>query len=554
MDIQFHRYLEAGEFARDLNSLQAYRNEYVAKGLLESLEAAGLLLPRIRIRYPDPVARRFWLITHGDRSHKLIHATEPDGPRWDAAVELSDALHKWRNHIFHRLGPNPLDDPEQRFVEFLQRPAEVPFEPQQHMRVDVSSKETRLFDDHNCERYYSTWQLLLAAEVADAGVHMRINLADPDTAQSMHEELKAGRLPEGAPYSFNLVPVRTARDFVKYEKALDAVVWFMEERSRALNYVIKGQGGRFLLNEEQRARMEQATADATAAATERFHVGVDDLIALIRFLSERWTEWNRQGRPLVADAYKEFLGGSVFLTRHLGKLSFAVLRDRVGRVGGWFMPILDIIWPNWAEEEKERASRTLKSAMRGKCDAVPEADIDAFVEFLASEGLEAFFWRLKSFEDHAFRGNEFALEGMKSDLQGMALAVEHVAAALGGTATQLYEKFKQLWCEPDVLGILKRGSVTPLARQARLAQDWPALKMKINTLRDEKGGNIAADLILTHRIRGGVHTISPEDDQFEMESLFMALMRAAVFTFVEVRRKPSKNSTAVGGDLKAQPV
>jgi hypothetical protein len=74
-------------------------------------------------------------------------------------------------------------------------------------------------------------------------------------------------------------------------------------------------------------------------------------------------------------------------------------------------------------------------------EGLSEADVDAFASFLPKEGLEAFFWRLKSFEDHVFRGNEFALEGMKSDLQGMAVAVEHVVAALGGTETQLYEKF-----------------------------------------------------------------------------------------------------------------
>ena len=98
---------------------------------------------------------------------------------------------------------------------------------------------------------------------------------------------------------------------------------------------------------------------------------------------------------------------------------------------------------------------------------VADADIDAFVDFLAAEGLEASFWRLKSFETHAFHGNEFALEGMRSDIQGMAIAVEHVAAALSGSKTQLFGKFKQLWRDGDVLRILKRGDVAPLAQQAR---------------------------------------------------------------------------------------
>ncbi|TYL85808.1 hypothetical protein [Bradyrhizobium cytisi] len=234
------------------------------------------------------------------------------------------------------------------------------------------------------------------------------------------------------------------------------------------------------------------------------------------------------------------------MARQLDGMTFEEVRDRVGNSGGRFKPILDVIWPSWTEQEKDRLCLTLKASITNKnIEGLSEADIQAFAGFLADEGLSAFFWRLKSFEDHVFRGNEFALEGMRSDLQGMAVAVEHVVAALGGTETQLYEKYKQVWKDPEVLGILKRGNVSPLARQERLAQHWPALKAQIDALRKETGGAVAADLVIAHRIRGGVHTILPEDDQFELEALFLTLMRAAVFTFVEVRRienlkKPSR--------------
>jgi hypothetical protein len=211
-----------------------------------------------------------------------------------------------------------------------------------------------------------------------------------------------------------------------------------------------------------------------------------------------------------------------------------------------------VIWPSWTEQEKDRVRLTLRASITSKkIEGLSEADIDAFAGFLANDGLSAFFWRLKSFEDHVFRGNEFALEGMKSDLQGMAVAVEHVVAALGGTETQLYEKFKQVWKDHDVLGILKRGDVSPLARQERLAQNWPALKAKIDALRNEAGGVVAADLVMAHRIRGGVHTILPEDDQFELEALFLALMRATVFTFVEVRKNEASNKQAGAPTLAA---
>jgi hypothetical protein len=125
---------------------------------------------------------------------------------------------------------------------------------------------------------------------------------------------------------------------------------------------------------------------------------------------------------------------------------------------------------------------------------------------------------------------------MKADLQGLAICVEHIASALGATDDQLYEKFKTRWKDPAVLSILRRGDVAPLARQARLANDWPTLKAKIDALRSETGGAAAADLVLAHRIRGGVHHLLPEDDHFELEFQFVTLMRAAALTFAEVQR------------------
>src|SRR5450759_2365068 len=114
------------------------------------------------------------------------------------------------------------------------------------MRVDVSSDvETTFFTDSNVEHYYTTWQVLLAAELADAGVHIPINLADPKTFRRVRELLQENHVPDGAGYSFNLIPIYALRDFAKHERSLDAVVWFAEEQWRALCDTTKGKGGRF---------------------------------------------------------------------------------------------------------------------------------------------------------------------------------------------------------------------------------------------------------------------------------------------------------------------
>jgi hypothetical protein len=537
--MQFGRYMGADEFLRELDSLHTFRGKSLGMGLLESLEAEGLLLPRVRIRYPDAVARRFWLMTHehcGPR--KLRHPIEPDGPCWDAAIALDGALYRWQKNVAYGPSTNPLDEPAPRFSEFITYPSGSTFERWEDIRVDVSNDvEETLFDGINVVTYYTAWQILLAAEVADAGVHIRINLGDETIGQSAFEALQAGQLPDGAGYSFNFLPVHAARGFAKHHEALDAIVWFAEERWRVLSDITKGQGGRFLPSPTQSAQYEQETLALAAKAAERFGVSIDDLVAVIQFLAERWSDWKREGRPLIADAYQALLEKAVILARLIGDIKFAELRDRIGRVGGWFKPALDVIWPDWSAQEKERVQLTLKAALTTQhLNAISEPNITAFVEFLAKESLEAFFWRLKSFEEHALRGNEFAIEGMKSDVQGMAVVVEHIAAKLGGTETQLFQKFRQLWHDPQVLCLLDRDDVLTLRKQYTLPANWAAQKAAFQALRGEPGGDIVADLVAAHRIRASAHNVLPEDDHFELESFFVGLMRAALLTFLEVRR------------------
>lgn len=499
-----------------------------------SFEEAQLVVPHTRIRYPDPIARRFWLERHPGFS--VRDSIEPDGPRWEAAVALTNALFRWENQRIYGPTTHPLDEPDLPFMEFLEQPSQTSFQPWLDMRVDVSNDVyPKVFDDGNVETYYTTWQLLLAAEVADAGVHFRINLAHEPARRSVREALDTGNWP--ADHAIRTGPsTYTMRGFIEHRSALDAIVWFVEETHRALTQIRKGETGRFQFNENQNALSSQAERQAAQASSQRFHASPEDIIKLCRFLSERWWDWNQDGRPLIADAYKEFLGQTVHMARILGDLSFADIRDRVGRKSGWLKPILDVIWPDWKEEEKDRARRTLMASI-GKSENgdLDSEHINAFIEFLGQKNLDGFFWRLNSFENHAFRGNEFALDGMRGDLQGMAVAVEHVVRALGGTKVQLYDMFKELWHNTEVVTLLKCDGVSRLARTGK--QDWPTLKREIESLRKQGAAeSIAADLVMAYRIRGGAHHTIPEADQFELERLFVGLMRVAALTFAEVQR------------------
>lgn len=207
MGLHFSRFMTSGQFARELDALRAYCGEYVGDSLLESIEEARLVVAHTRLRYPDPIARRMWLEIHPDFT--VRSDIEPDGPRWQSAVELSNALHRWENHRVYGPSAHPLDDVDPRFSEFLQQPTQVPFERWLDMRVNVSNDiYPELFDSGNVKSFYTTWQLLLAAEVADTGVHCRVNLADRTVSRGLYQAIGAGNLPPGPVHCSN--PARRA--------------------------------------------------------------------------------------------------------------------------------------------------------------------------------------------------------------------------------------------------------------------------------------------------------------------------------------------------------
>jgi hypothetical protein len=531
------RYMRDDAFCDEIKKLRVYPG-HVGKDLLEQLEQTKLLFPQLRRQFPDPVARRLWLESHSDYVKQMQGTLEPDGARWDAACALLNAEHRWSNALAYGASPHPFDDPQEEFREFLIRPAQTVFVPWNDMRVDVSNDAyPELFDSTYVRCYYSSWQLLLAAEVADAGALFRVNIADDTAWGAARSALKDGRAPSNR-YWCNFGPVCAFRAFAAHQFTLDAVVWYSEECDRNLSELLRNQpNGRFRLTHQQAEADESARERLAGEVAQRYQISADSLVSLCQYLAQQWAEWEENRRPAVADAYKSALWDAVQLLKRVGELSFNGIRDLVGFAGGWQEPILDKIWPNWVEQEKQRVVRTLVNAptSNGNAALLP-ADVESFVDFLSTNGLEAFFWRLRSFEEHAFGAGEYAVEGMKADLQGLAICVEHIASALGATDDQLYEKFKTLWKDPAVLSILRRGDVAPLARQARLANDWPTLKAKIDALRSETGGAAAADLVLAHRIRGGVHHLLPEDDHFELEFQFVTLMRAAALTFAEVQR------------------
>ena len=456
---------------------------------------------------------------------------EPDGTRWEAACALEAERDKIRWVVDPTEHTHALDDPEDRFLQFIEKPVEQPFIPWKDYRVDVSAiGDDPLYTSNTVVTYYSSWQILQFAEVADMGVHVFLNLEATQTFPTAEELL-------AAPRSISVLPLIALRGFSEHQAALDAIVWFAEEAHYGELFATGVGGGRRIVSEEERSEIIRTRLFAAKGAVERYKVGPDELLQANRFLFERWAEWNRDGRPLIADAYKSVAAQGVRLGCLVGEVNVDTYREQVGRVGGYFAPIMDVVWPDWEKEQRDDARRILTGFRSEGASLKAEFSdglVDRFLSHIEANGLQGFYWRLESFHRHAFKGNDHSLEGLKGDVQGMGVVIEHIASSLGSSRQQLRDKFKELWSdEPEVLRLLKSNKVMKIGQGQGIDLEW-------FDERNAQGGEIAtaADLAIIYAIRGGAHRVLAETNPLKLERMMLIMMRGIVKTFDAATRRP----------------
>lgn len=538
--MHFSRHLETRQFLaelKDLRVLQFPPNE----GLLERLEWQRILVPRLRLRYPDPIERRWYAMDRPGYSRpRPIGPKEPNGPRWKAACALERARQsqgqKWDADPLTEA--YPLDSPNKEWRQFIQYPSKRKFVPWADFRVRVDGKRSGpIWHSQTAVTYYSSWQLLLFLECHDMGTSYFGNTEDWDW--------QSGVIPEswtGGGISFE--PIRSLRSFRSFEKVLDAIVWFTEEDARNDHYVLTRGGwkGRRQIDDHEHAEMEARSVELAKRCRTRFRVTYPKVIEVIRFLCRRWGDWERIGYQNHSKAYKAFVGKSVVLARYLKDVPLQQLFDDVGRVTGHFKPTLRVIFQDWSTEWREDAERLIVSFSRP--DALLKADFtkkDAndFLDFVEGNDLYEFYWRWRSLNERAFSGDSRHLAGLKSDLQGMALSVEHIVQAMlvGNVQfpkTQLYEKFKQIWPAATSVGkLLKSDEYRRISQlSAAIDLDWFNSKQS-GTL----AAQIASDLAICQAIRGNAHHQISEENQLRLERMSLILLRGVVQAFLEARSR-----------------
>jgi hypothetical protein len=542
--MRYSRHLEIDQFLKELNDLKIMMFP-PREAVLERLEQQRILIPKIRLRYPDTIERRWYAKDRpGYRRPKPIGPKEPNGPRWKAACALEKArqYQGWSRRDDPLNYRNPLDSPKEEWKQFIQFPARRKFVPWTNFRVRVDGKRGGpRWHSRTVITYYSSWQLLLFIECHDMGTSYFGNTDGWDW--------HSGEIPEswsGSGIQFE--PIRSLRTFRKFEKALDAVVWFTEEDAKNDHYVLNqaGLNGRRQIEDNEHSEMEKRSVALARQCRVRFRVNYPQIIELVKFLCQRWGDWERVGYKHHAKAYKSFIGKAIALARYLNDVSPERLHNDVGRVTGHFKPTLRVIFKDWAAEWREDAERLIVSFSRP--DALLKADFtaeqaNAFLDFVEGNDLFEFYWRWKSLNERAFSGDSRHLVGLKSDLQGMALSVEHIVHALlkdnvQHPKTQLFEKFKQIWPAATPVGKLLKADEYRKVSQTQVVVDLDWFDSKQN---EPLSVQIASDLAICQAIRGNAHHQVSEQNQLRLERMSLILLRGVMQAFVEANGRWSGN-------------
>lgn len=527
--MRFSRYLDLRAFKKEVGDLRI-KHGSISDRELERLERDRILIPRLRLRYPDPIERRWFAKSY--RSPRPKGRLEPNGPRWRAACELEKA--RQRTDGFFRDDPletlPALDNPKPRWRQFIQYPDRRRHVDWDEFRVLVDCKGGPKWHGETVVTYYSAWQLLLYIECHDMGPTLLGNTdgwrwTEDDDLSRFQQQI-----------SFE--PIRSLNSFRKFQRQLDAVVWFTEEDNRNDGYVLRHDHRRRLVQDDEHAEMERRSEILARRCRIRFCVTYPQIIALVKFLAHRWGDWHRIGYENHAKAYKTFLAKAILLARHLRDVSREKLIDDVGRVTGHFKPTLQVIYTDWASEWREDAERLLVSFARP--DALLKADFsaeqaNAFLDFVEGNDLYEFYWRWRSLNERAFSGDSNHLAGLKSDLQGMGLSVEHIVDALLRLRIEhpkpaLFDKFKQIWPKKTAIGKLLHSDPefrSTAYRTGRIDLDW---------FDDKQGADdvvkAASDLVICSAIRGNAHFAINENNQMRLERMSLILLRGVMRAFI----------------------
>ncbi len=414
--------------------------DHPSRGFLQFLEARGILNPVARIRFPPECVRRWYLERYP--SEIASGPVEGDTPRLQAASDLYNLVFNnvWQDAHGSGEGAHPLDEIAPDHAPFIQ----TVFTPQSFVPWDQFQIAIALRDGeeiHDGGTYsrtlYHYWQIFPLASFMRSGVTILYDLADEALARDLWELNISKDVRQGSYRKFNLEARHELKRINDHTRLFEAVAYFQACSHNALQryfHNVDRLTGRlpYQLDRQYRARERQIARETLT----RFSLQPAEILDFVKVQAELWCAVEHRSPPKVAAEYKRNIDTTIDLYRHVSRKKTDTIISEVGRAGGYFKPILKVIFPDWLEEQRAVAERSLRrwivpsTALLPPPYAVSEQDVSDFCDWLEQHGLYQLYWHFKRLLDLGLSDAPITETAVASEVVSYANTAELLANAI----------------------------------------------------------------------------------------------------------------------------
>lgn len=386
---------------------------------------------------PAEILRRFTQERHSNVD--IIDPVEPDGPRLEAAADLIRAIDRWRDARIYGESIHALDAPDDAHLPFIQTEfSPCTFRSWEDRRVRLYQTDGGSIysdPDHDAPSFYHYWQVFRLAAILRSGVHIYYPLDDEHLGTEILRGnlLSLDELRGRSRQHVNIEAYRELRELREYERHFQAVGYFHAYAHNALQTFIgdRDEHGRIPYRPWRRyLRREREIADQTFRAS---GLSEDDVIAFVGKQCEWWDHAGRIGPAAVADEYKRNINSSIGFLRAATGIDPQHVVTRIGRRTGHFRPTLEVIFPDWTEEQRDLTMRSLKRWADEALATLPapfpvsETDLGEFCDWLEDKGLYQYYWHFRRLIDLERRDDPVHRAASTSEVVNFATLCELIA-------------------------------------------------------------------------------------------------------------------------------
>jgi hypothetical protein len=399
--------------------------------VVEFAERFAILRPAARVRYPDPIVRRWSRERYPDEKH--IEPIEPDGERLQAANALRNALERDLMQHTELPGGHPFDSVAPEFRQFVSTEfSRSTFAPWSTFRTEIYMRgKTSIGGQDGVQTYYHAWQVFQLA----AFVRSRLAVLYDVTTDHAWDSLMDLRGRDDVRVSANLDAYAELKTLEENAGLFDAVATFDDLRHRSFQVHARGfdrRTGR-LSPAASRAYYDRE-AEIAGQVVAKAKLSAKRLIEFIRLLCEQWDRADERYPAAIKDAYKRTIASTIELLRltnrrYTGKKVVA----RVGAVGGWHRPTLEVIFPNWVDEQRAMVEASLAQWIVPRAPQMPAefafatSDVAPFCDWIERKGFLQFYWHFRRLTDIGRFDDNVARTATASEIVGIASLIEHLA-------------------------------------------------------------------------------------------------------------------------------